>query len=167
MMVYLQWALSTPSDWIAVDIKTLQNVRSLPRKPAPTSPTQALDSNPGWVNAINVQGIIFHGYDWYSVEIITNGLRVSGWQDAPVGDRWATVWDLLTPASDGARMNTRQTRRCYAETNAPVPGKTNTWAQFVKPAANISWPGKQMSDSLYLSHMSRQTLHGWREWIEL
>lgn len=170
MMVYIQWATATPGDWTGVDVRSTRDVTQMPRKMPALTPTQSVDDQPGWVNAINCQGIVMHGYDWYAIEPLPgDGVRLYGWQDYPIGERWATVWDLLTLAPDpniGGRMNTRQTRRCYAEGAPAGLLKTHDWSHFIAPSDTLRWPGKWLLDGLYQEHIHRLTIRGWSEWIK-
>lgn len=175
MKVYIQWAKSTPEDWVAVDLTRIAQVRNLPKKPVPTS-SSVVDNTAGWLCGLNVQGIDFSGYDHTAVEIVGSGLRITGWQDdtEDFGDtRWATEWTLMPPAPDpniGGRINTVQTRRVFATPDAaPWFGGYGPdvlpWEQFTPPDTNLTVHGVWMSDELYAAHRAKRSFHGWREWI--
>lgn len=174
MKLYIQWATANPGDWQPLDIRTLKHIRDLPRKPAPRG-GETIDNQPGWVNAINVQGIVFSGYDHIGVDLSGDGLRIVGWQDdtEDFGDtRWATEWVLNKPAPDarlGGRINTVQARTIYATPDAAVwfPGvQVRPWSEFNPPPVNQTLHGIWLPESQWQAHMGVLTPHGWREWIE-
>lgn len=176
----MQWTLSTPQDWTWIDLsvgrfaKAWQN---LPKKAIPTAQS-VIDGTPGWVFAINCQGIVMGGFDHYAAELITdavwgNGVRFTLWQDDPQdfppGSRWATVWELFDPAPDsafGGAVNTRQRRTQYAETGAGLPDQAAalSWSQFTAPTNAVTAHGIWTSDTLFVQHRQVASLHGWREW---
>lgn len=172
MIIYLQWAKAQPEDWMPLNIRRIRHVRDLPRKEHP-GPSSTVDNNPGWVNAINCQGITFAGYDHYSIEIITDGVRISGWFDDPEdwGDiRYAVSWELYPPAPDaklGGKINTVQKGTFYGNEAAVAAGMTvhEPWENFVMPPASLTLDGIWLSDELYTKHRKSQTQHGWREWV--
>lgn len=171
MIIYIQWSLADPSDWFPIDISRLNHIRNLPRKGDPTGQSVALDNAPGWLCGINCQGIDFSGYDHVALEVVTDGIRITGIVDAdPTGEKWATEWTLLEPAPDdrlGGAMNTRQSRRVWATAEAVgwFPGvAVLPWAEFVYPPDNVTFHGVWMSDELFMRHKEVRTPHGWREW---
>jgi hypothetical protein len=173
LKLYLQWAKATPEDWFPVDISRVAQVRNLPKKGIPTA-SSVLDNTPGWLCGLNVQGIDFSGYDHTAVEVVGDGLRITGWQDdtEDFGDtRWATEWTLMPPAPDpalGGRMNTVQSRRIWATPDAAVwfPGvDVLPWSEFTPPATNLTLHGVWMSNDLYAAHQAVRTHRGWREWL--
>lgn len=173
MKVYIQWAKTTPEDWTAVDLSRLSQIRNLPKKGLP-GPTSVLDNNPGWLCGLNCQGIDFSGYDHTAIELVGDGLRITGWQDdtADFGDtRWATEWTLMPPAPDpalGGVMNTVQSRRVWATPDAAVwfPNQTVLpWSEFVVPPTNLTVHGIWMPDELFAAHKAIRTPHGWRDWL--
>lgn len=172
MIIYLQWAMAVPQDWTAVDVTRNQQIRNAAKKALPTG-GEVLDNNPGWLNSANCQGISFSGWDHTAIEVIGDGLRITGWcddpEDFPPGTKYAIRWDLMPPAPDpaiGGRMNTVQTRTVWAESNAgmdhtnPLP-----WSQFVLPPANQTFHGIWLTEEQFNEHMSIRSLHGWKEWV--
>lgn len=172
MRVYLQWAQENPRDWVALDVTQSRHVRNLPRKPVPSG-TEPITDEPGWVNAINCQGIDFSGYDHVAIEPVGTSLRITGWQDdaEDFGDvRWATSWLLSRPAPDpalGGQMNTVQQRTTWAtpEARAWFPD-ARPWTEFSPPPSNMTLHGVWLPDTLFAAHKARRTPHGWRDWIE-
>lgn len=174
MRIYLQWAKATPEDWVSVDVTRVAQVRNLPKKPVPTTGA-VVDDAAGWLCGVNCQGIDFSGYDHTAIEVVGDGLRITGWQDdtADFGDtRWATEWTLMPPAPDpalGGRVNTVQSRRVWAtpDSAAWFPGvPVLPWAQFAPPATNLTIHGVWLTDELFAAHLARRTPHGWREWVQ-
>lgn len=174
MRVLIQWAKDNPEGWEEFQIPRVQEWRQLPNKGLPTSPDQPVDSQSGWINAINIQGVIFTGYDKYSLAQSGAGIAVFAWQDSadfPPGTRWASLWTFLSPAPDqriGGRINTRQTRLMFAEPGAELPPGLPVlpWNQFQIPNQNTHRFGKWLSNELFLDHLDALPRVGWREWIE-
>lgn len=174
MRVFVQWASATPADWKPIDIRNTKAVRNLPKRAAPIA-TDAVDNLPGWICAINCQGITFSGYDHTAIEVVGDSLKITGWNDdtEDFGDtRWATQWLLSPPAPDplfGGQINTVQQRTIWATPDAADWfGGTATlpWEQFVKPPANMTLHGIWLPDSLWRDHVTARTTHGWREWAQ-
>lgn len=179
MLVLVQWTLANPSDWEQLQVTRDADWRRQPSKPEPSG-GEVIDDAPGWVYALNVQGIEFHGYDHYSVSANGAGLDVTVWNDDPVdypvGSRWASRWTLLVPTLDGryGQINTRQTLTVYDERSpSPWLGQTTSggpvtvlpWSDFAAPAANMSRHGIWVDETLRAAHEAVRTRHGWREWI--
>lgn len=176
MRIYVQWATSQPEDWTPVDISSVADVRRLPRKAAPRG-GEKLDRKPGWINALNYQGVIFHGYDHVAIEYnpILDTAVITGWQDDPddfaADQLWATQWTFLPPVPDpaaGGRVNTRQSRVVFGSPEATKnfpPREVRSWEEFVRPPAEVTLHGVWMSNELYTAHMAAQSAHGWREWV--
>src|SRR5262245_24481811 len=177
MNVLLQWALAVPADWESIDVVVSGNTawRRLAKLALPDAGS-VITQTKGWINAVNCQGILMSGYDHYAVEPVNDpqwgvGLRFSLWQDDPddfpVGERWATVWELFDPAPDpayGGSVNTRQRRLMYSEFDNP--GKTHEWQNFTKPADAVTRHGIWMTDQLFTAHRNAESPHGWREWVK-
>lgn len=171
--VLVQWARSSPSDWVELNVRNSRDVRDLPRKPVPTA-SSVVDNSPGWLCAVNVQGIVFSGYDHLAIEPVGQALRVTGWCDDPEdhGDtRWGTSWLLEPPGPDPAlngAVNTRQTRTVWGtpEVAEWFPGvEVLPWAEFVPPPSNLTRHGIWLPDDLFIAHNKGRSHHGWREWI--
>jgi hypothetical protein len=149
MRVLIQWAKATPDGWTEHEISRVQDWRSLPSKPLPASPDEPVDNNPGWINAMCIQGVVFTKADRYSIQGMPGGgLQVWMWYDSPVdyppGERAGAVWTFLDPAPDVTlpitaewalehpdiptgqigdlwyRINTRQSCQWYAEAGSIV-----------------------------------------------
>lgn len=179
MRVYVQWTTLTPSDWQPYDLNRTQDVRSLPRKSAPTA-ASVLDETPGWVSGVNLQGVVFEGFDHYAVDFGASVLIVRVWNDDPrsgydVGKRWGQVWTFAPPAADpklGGAINTVQSVTWYGEAQSEAVLNTvgsgivfQPWSAFTVPASNITWHGFQVSDALWAAIRATRTMRGWREWV--
>lgn len=175
MRVYIQWSTQTVADWVAYDITGMRDIRSLPKKPSP-SDSPIIDNQLGWVCAVNIQGVVFEGYDHIGFDAAGSEIIVTCWNDDPVdfpaGSRWGQVWRLDFPAPDvavGGLINTRQTVTWYCEAGSyPVSiGLTSyrPYSEMVFPNSNNTIHGVWLPDTKYDEHVSARTLHGWREWI--
>lgn len=174
MIIYVQWAKANPEDWIALDITRNQQIRTAAKKAIPDS-NSVLDNNPGWLLGANCQGLDFTGYDHVSIEVIGEGLRITGWQDDPEdfppGTRYAIRWDLYPPAPDpklNGILNTVQFLTVWAESEAaPFFTGINVlpWSLFVLPPSNQTFHGIWVTDQEFQTHLSLRSFHGWREWI--
>lgn len=178
MRVGVQWTLATPGDWQWFDVTPRRNRwTGMPRKPAPKG-GEAIDHTPGWVFALNCQGIEMRGFDHYAIEGITDpefgdGVKFTLWQsdleDFAPGTRWVTVWELFEPAPDpryGGMVNTRQRRTIYAEPNCDHPESNRLpWDAFIAPADEVTAHGIWVTDPLFQAHREAASLHGWREWV--
>lgn len=182
MLVYIQWAKSSPEDYKAYEIASMQDVRRLPRKGIPSSGS-TLDDTEGWVADAVVQGVSFAGFDHISAAFPGGGaLAVIVWnddpEDYPEGPS-GYVWTFYPPAPDpryGGEVNTVQTLTVYTDVLEQIAfwtGQTTTggpvtvlpWASFPTPASNAALHGIWVEDALYELHRSLRTPHGWQEWV--
>lgn len=174
MKVLVQWTRQDPTDWEEMDSSQWDD---LPSRPIPMSgELGGQDDTPGWVYALNVQGVIFTGHDHYHVEDISGGCRVTVWDDDPDEDRpvpWVGQrWTFLDPAPDpryGGAINTRQSIEYWHD--VPVEGagsggshQTHAPIDFVPPVTGRH--GIWVPDSKKIEHNARRSSRGWREWTE-
>lgn len=173
MKGFLQSTLLNPLDFVQF---TSSDWSTLPKKAEPTG-GETIDEVVGWCHELNFQGKFFRA-DHYHVAEITDGVRVTAWNDDPVdyppGERYARVVDFLHCVANsrlGGAITTRQTEVVFAEVGARARmseaiGRTfELWSSFVLPASNVMH-GIKVSDQLHLDHEAAQTSHGWREWTE-
>ena len=167
MKVLYQWATVPPSDWQEIDSA---DWASLPVRTLPVLEV-GFNSMLGWINAINVQGVLFEA-DHYAVEDIPDGCKVTIWND-DLGDRetsgfYAAEWTFLTLAPDesvGGLYNTRQSRVVY--TDMSVSGQiVKPWAEFTPPDESLVRHGIWMSDADFARTVGERSVRGWREWSE-
>lgn len=179
MRLYVQWALATPQDGIAVELDTSgsrrRNFERLPSKPKPVG-GEAIDDNPGWVYRLNIGGQEFNAFDHYAVApLASGGIQVTVWNDDPddfpVGMRHAQVWTI----GPHTRSNTFVLLTYYTEPayRRLLPAAMQTtggpvtflpYADFVPPAEAITRHGIWVPDELAVQHDVRKARHGWREW---
>lgn len=173
MRVYIQWATATPQDWQPYEINRSAHVMALTKRGVPQGGEQ-LDDQPGWLCGLNCQGIDFSGWDHLAIEVVTDGLRITGWEDDPDDHgetRWAVEWTLRSCKPDpriGGQMNTDQTRRVWATPDAAIWFPTTNvlpWEDFVPPPTNLTLHGIWMTNEHYVAHRGARSSHGWREWI--
>jgi hypothetical protein len=147
--VLIQWAAKnqdgTVSDWTEYFFTNMSDVRAVPKKPEP-SDSPIIDDQPGWIAAVNIQGVVFMA-DHVGFNIDGQGRLVVGkWNDDPVdwpflngdGFGWVYTFDSLAPDSNlpvsaeyaaanptqvgqnafgqWCMLNTRQTATRYANT---------------------------------------------------
>ena len=144
MHLYIQHALAHPTDWQRIEAGEWKN---LPAKPAPDG-SEIIDDTPGWVHAVNVQGVIFQR-DHIAVQPYRGGIRVTAWNDDPEDwsddDMDAVVWTFDRPAHDPniGTVNTVQHLTVYAQ-----GANAERWAQqsttggpvIVKPRSDFRLP---------------------------
>lgn len=101
MKVLVQWATASVSDWVQYDINSMADVRAMPRKPVP-SDSPLIDNEPGWIAAVNIQGVVFTA-DHLGFSLDGNGHLVVGkwnddaadWPAVPFG--WRYTFGPLAP----------------------------------------------------------------------
>ena len=166
MRVLVQWAVpepGTPADWETIDHTDW--------------PTIASD----FVNAINIQGILFSG-DHYAIDEDANGdVRVTVWNDDPAQfdpDEFSahviTIPQLCPDENLGNAINTCHTHVLYAgaaniakRLEGGWEAKTLlAWSTFVAPTAGITRHGLLLTDPQFALHEAAQSEQGWRTWTE-
>lgn len=190
MHIYVQWTTLTPQDWTRYEINNDADWRNLPTKPDPApgigpKDETTLDELPGWVFAINVQGIVFSSADHYSIRYnqLEDGLYVTHWNDDAddyLPDEFvAKEWGLLFPAADDryqGRMNTRQRLTIWTNNDflrsiyqgGASSGGAHTlrnWNAFKAPEPAMTRHGIWVTDPIAEAHVAAQTPHGWEEWL--
>lgn len=179
MKIHIQWALATPSSYVAFDLSVRNQIRNIPSKAQPaTGSLPTLDNSPGWVNAINCQGIVFEGFDHYGLayDASTRKVTLSGWADTSAGGfPYATTWEMWFPKGDprlAGRMNTDQRGTQYATAGSPQAAFYDSaglvwtpFAQFVAPAAQATRHGVLMTDERYAAHRAARVEPTWVDWI--
>lgn len=175
MRVLIQWATATPGDWKEVDSVDYAKapVADVPRG------AEAVGDSPGWVHALNVQGVTFHGYDHYAViPRADDGVDVIVWNDDPedwLGDRHAAIWSFRPLAPDpkfGGALNTRQTLTVFVES----PDRGRPWINVenclgVRPFSEFAAPSPARTrHGIWVADAQNEKLNAsrretsWREW---
>lgn len=183
MRVWIQWATATPSDYVMYDLGQGANaVRDLPTRAEPPGGqgTVALDETLGWVAALNVQGIVFSGYEHYGMAYNRQAriLTIGAWNDEPADNSWGpymTSWTLEFPRNDPQlnAINTVQARAIYVEPASEyatwLTAQGIPWLDWAtRPAfptqaiRHCPW----LSDEQYAAHAAVRNEHVWDEWIE-
>lgn len=187
MIVAVQWTLSSPQDWVNIDLSASGNAArrwlNLAKKPVPTG-SETINSTPGWIFDICIQGVHLYGFDHVAGEPIAGGgLRFYGWNDDLADDetdyRWGEVWEFHNPRPDpkfGGQINTHQVKTIFTE---PVgladfppqetsggPVQIKTWDQWVMPPDQLTRHGIWVRDeNLWQQHFNVRSKRSWREWI--
>lgn len=173
MKVYVQWARRNPEDWVNVEHTDLN---ALPARPVPT--VRQTGNDEGWVQAVNVQGVVLENWDHYGIRPVVvgiePGLEVHVWNDDP--DDWpepfGQVWTFLDPAPDPSLngiVNTRQTMKVYGPESwtSHWEGVTNatrhSWSEWPTNNGQVRH-GVWQSDVSYERGQQVRSFHGWEEW---
>ena len=173
MKVLVQDTLASPGEW-----RTLNSAAwvELAKKPEPVG-GEIIDDQPGWIYAINVQGVKFIG-DYIVVldrpdggcEVIAANVDPGDW--APP-DMYVQHWTFLPLVPDpllGGAINTRQSRIVYAGSRAKAKfkGTQNTtvlpFGQFVRPTEGLVRYGIWLTNALSDAHVAARSIKGWRDW---
>jgi len=173
MKILVQWTRLNPLDWEEIDSADWP---SLSTRPVPASGEfGGADDAPGWILALDVQGVVFSGHDHYSVEDIPGGCRVTVWDDDPDDPAptpyVASRWTFLDPAPDlryGGQVNTRQTVEFWHD--EPILGSTSGGLHVTHPRIEFVAPpnarhGVWVTDEKLSEHVARQSVRVWTEWV--
>lgn len=171
MKVLIQWATATPTDWLEYDLRRPADVHALPWKPAPVG-GEVIDDEPGWLCAVNVQGVIYRGEDHLAFDFLMDRLVVHSWvddlDDYPTENRYAMQWIFADPGMRDGQMNTNISRSIWAEPGVPsyhqIPDKQD-YADFPIPDDEVTRHGIWLSDELFQAHDDARTHQGWRDWL--
>lgn len=189
MRVRVQYATSEPGDWVEFNINALSNRwRSQPRKPVPQG--EQIDMSPGWVVSVEVDGVLFEGFDHVAVEHSGLGndefVKVYAWTDdeddfndpQALGYRWGEVWEFRSHRPDplhGGRLNTYQIKTVYADDLEDMgrffPQTTTggevllrPWAEFPMPDEAITRHGVWLPEDLWMRHAKIRHSVTWEDW---
>jgi len=105
-LVGIQWATNAvnAADWVWYTFSSLSDIRAVPKKPSP-SDSPLIDGQPGWIAALNIQGVTLTG-DHIGFNMDGEGRLVVGvWNDDPVdwppfagsGFGWLYTFDSIAP----------------------------------------------------------------------
>jgi len=183
MKILAQWAKRTPGDWEEIDSADwfAKAKKPLPPSAGTRIPASALDNAAGWINALNVQGVIYTGYDHYAVSDLPDGaIKVTAWKDDPAyytaADLFAieTIFRPLAPDPEmGDAINTNQSTVVYTGAKSrewfDAVGPLNKteikdYADFVKPSAGKIRHGIYIEDAHFEAHRSSLSKKSWRDW---
>lgn len=170
MLVQVQWATDPPEDWVNIDSKDWWK---LPKKDEPIG-NEILDSTPGWVCRMNIQGVPFVGFDHYALweESATGAVYFAGWandlEERPNEEFEGQIW-IFQPVFDSppytnqilhiydgsipaARRMAILNGKKWMTTGGLVNQYKFTDYQWSNIPNKIVRHGIWMSDELYLAH---------------
>lgn len=171
MKILIQWSLLDPTDWIEIDSSEWIN---LVKKPVPTG-LDVVDTAEGWIHQINIQSVIFAGFDHYAIED-SNPLKVICWSD-DAGDEDETyfharewIFHNLEFDSKLSIYNTKQSQIFYSVQGTDNPPSQNTinkfWEEFVLPDEIITRHGIWTTDELDKQHREKVSKTTWQSWTD-
>jgi len=173
MKVLIQWSLADPEDWEEVDSA---DWATLPSKPEPIG-GEVLDNTKGWINKMNIQGMIFSEDHFHVEDIPSDGsCKITTWNDDPEdweeGTYLAEIWHIKKIGPDPIRngmINTFQSKVSYRGPNLPQrPIAVNEvrydWADFVAPTTNISH-GIWLTEEKLSEHKTVASIRGYADAI--
>lgn len=174
MDVLLQWSNARqPGDWLTV---AAADWAQLAWQPEPSWRQLWTGQRPGYVNALNVQGVVFEGHDHYAVEEQGGNLTVTVWVDNAAVKKttgpWADVWTFrpLAPRQDlGGAIDTQQTRVVYGDRAVqqhfgPIANVSyRAWRDFTPPPAALQRHGVYLADDVFRQHQQRRRGVGYAE----
>lgn len=170
MKILIQWSLLDPIDWIELDSSEWIN---LVKKQIPTG-LDSVGIESGWIHQINIQSVIFAGFDHYAIED-GNPLKVICWSD-DLGDEppsyfHAREWIFHNLEFDPKLgiYNTKQSQIFYSS-QKNIPPLQNTenkfWEEFVLPDESITRHGIWTTDELDRQHREEVSKTTWQSWID-
>lgn len=118
---------------------------------------EVIDNDPGWIYAINVQGMVSGSADHYHIEHLgAAGCRLTTWVDDPddrgPGEHWAKVWTFPPIV-----VNTQIIQQDFYG---------DDYTRFVPPTVNVV-NGIWVSDDQDGAHELARKPRGWRGWIDV
>ena len=171
MRVLIQWARQSPRDWDAVDSA---DWAALPNQKGQAA---AVNAQAGWVNAVNVQGMVFEGFD--RIAVIDNGDgsvdvwcvnddASAGWDASTRYMRHVQIRPLRADAAMGGAINTDMNQTIYSDDPVFVEVESTVvrpWgAASGLPDASMYRHGIMLTDALYAAHVASRSQRTWREW---
>ena len=174
MRCYVQWTNRQASGWQPFESDRWFTLRT---NPTPTG-GEALDMNPGWVNAISVQGVEFQGYDHYAVWDENESTMVAVWNDDPhdwmpgtFNGQIRRFGKIYQDPKIGMRWNTDQDHIVYVQNDfasrqplLDAGQDVRSWEEFQVPRLAIVKHGIQIQDELLFGQHS--AARGPRDWME-
>ncbi len=161
MKILIQWTKANPEDWTEISSADWMTVIATRAKAVPIG-GEVIDNDPGWIYAINVQGMVSGSADHYHIEDLgVRGCRVTMWvddlEDRGIGERWARIWTfppLNTIASTASGINTAIIQEKFFDAD---------FSRFIPPIEGVVH-GIWVSDEQDVAHEQARGLRGWREW---
>ncbi len=179
MKILIQWTTNPARGWVEMDSSQWS---TLPKKPLPVG-GEIIDNTPGWIYAINCQGVIFSGDHYCVKDLRGGGVEIITWtddlDDRPEDEFYSLNAFLIPPGYDGdpsvKKINTRQQYNIYANkkiadllaegvcSNRQMLG---SFKDFIPPSDELVRHGINVPDNLSEGHKKIVTIRGWREWIK-
>lgn len=170
MKLLIQWTTLKPTDWEEIDSTEWT---SLPKKAVPLG-NEVISNEPGYIFQINIQGLMFAGFDHYAVIDLGGFVRVVCWsddpEDEPVSYRHAREWNIYPLKYDETLkcINTLQEQIVYgATTHNDLDVVYKDWDEFKTPneifVRHGIWVNKRLNDK-HREVVSKDVTHGWRAW---
>lgn len=181
--MYVQWATNPAQDWVELDTK---DWLLTPKLPIPDG-SETLDSTLGWIFRINIQGVVFSGYDHYAVEDRGNHVLVHAWnsdlEDYDHEDLYASSWEFYEIRDEiyadnrgfiKNRWNTNQNREIFGnsgfiqkmpkEIRSLVQRSHDDFAQIRLPDVRTRH-GVWVHEQSVFNTLGSFKPNGWRDWI--
>jgi hypothetical protein len=178
--MFVQWATNPPSDYVQMDSADWPNTLA---KPLPDG-SEVIDNQPGYICAVNVQGVEFIGYDHIAVVPVpaSPDIIVAAWKDdlddLPEDEHFSRLmrFSPLTPDPRiGGALNTNQSQQILCNTTVKqrfidLGAIENTvlgdLADFETPKSKFVRHGVWLPDELFLEHESLRTVAPWMDWAD-
>ena len=176
MRIYIQWATVIPQDWIEIDSSEWSD---LPKRDEPSG-GEVIDGTPGWLAALNVQGMRFASDHVAVRDFGAQGVTVTTWNDDPqdrspglfVGKVW-TIPPLQPDPKLGGHLNTAITFEVYAGRDA-LPQFVGDdvavelrgafrWQDFTPPSRALTRHGIWLPEQAWEAHRAVQSVRSWRQ----
>ena len=172
MKLLIQWTTTNPTNWIEIDSREWPQ---LPKAPLPKG-GEKITEEPGYIFQLNIQGLMFAGFDHYAVIDLGGFTKVICWSNDPEDEdesyRHARTWNIYPLQWDEKLqcMNTLQEQIIYGPTtHEDVDAVRRDWNEFKPPNDIYIRHGIWVDDELNNAHrevVSKGVDHGWRAWTE-
>ncbi len=161
MKILVQWTKATPEDWIELDSSEWDSL-IVPFAKAEPRGGENVNSQPGYIYAVNVQGMVSGSADHYHIEHLgVAGCRLTMWaDDVEDGDApWAKVWTFAPLVTD------EKTRGGFNTEIEQEDFFGDKYQRFIPPTENVVH-GIWVSDELDATHETVRSVRSWREWAD-
>jgi hypothetical protein len=182
MEVLVQWTHNKPGSWESVDSSKWKDVAFRPEPDGSelTSKYLLKDDSDGYVYALNVQGVVFAGYDHYAVEDLLSGeTQVTGWNNDlddgyPKDCFHAWQWRFRPIKRDeklGLAMNTDQSLQVFCQSgylkkylDEDRAKEALPWEKFSPPPPDLTRHGTIIEGAIAKAHTETRQIVGYENW---